>query len=171
MDAEAQKFEEIAKWSQIVCAIVFLLFLIWAIRKYIGPAIDAATKARNAELAAAEKHRDAVQAAVAVARGEVEAADRDALSIVSRAKSDAVREREDILAAAKADGERVVRNAEGELERARMAARASLREEFVRKALASARTAAAARVDATMNSQLVGTTIDSVERERAGALN
>jgi len=112
-----------------------------------------------------------MKADVGTARGEVEIAGRDAASIEARATADAVAEHDRIVTAAKEDAARIVRNAEGELERARMSARAALREEFVRKALESARTAAAARVDATINSQLVGTTIDTVERERAGALN
>jgi len=167
MDAQAQHFEEIAKWSQVVCAIAFLLFLIWAIRKYVVPAIDAAAQARNAELAAAEKHRDAVQAAVAQARAEVEAADRDALAIVNRSKSDAQREREHILAEAKADGERAIRNAEGELGRARLAANAELRAEFIEKALARARADAGAKIDDAANLGLVNRTVDSLAGGRA----
>lgn len=166
-EAELHKFEEIAKWSQVVCAIVFFVFLIWAVRKYLIPAVESAAAAKNAELAAAEKHREAVKTAVAQARAEVEAADRDALAIAARAKDDAARQREHILAEANADGERTVRNAEGELGRARMAATADLRTEFIDRALALARKEAGTKIDDAANLRLVSSTVDSLAKGSA----
>jgi F-type H+-transporting ATPase subunit b len=165
-DAERLQFLQIAKWSQIICAIVFLIFLIWAVRKYLVPAIESAAKARNAELAAAEKHRDAMKTEVAQARAGVEAADRDALAIANRAKEDAARERQRILDEAKADGERTVRNAEGELGRGRIAANAALRAEFIDRALTLARKEAAAKIDDRENLRLVNNTVDSLSGGR-----
>jgi F0F1-type ATP synthase membrane subunit b/b' len=164
--ADTLQFQQIAKWSQVVCAIVFLIFLIWAVRKYLVPAIESAAKARNAELAAAEKHRDAMKTEVAQARAGVEAADRDALAIANRAKEDAARERQRILDEAKADGERTVRNAEGELGRGRIAANAALRAEFIDRALTLARKEAAAKIDDRENLRLVNNTVDSLSGGR-----
>lgn len=166
-EAERLQFLQIAKWSQIVCAIVFLIFLIWAVRKYLVPAIESATKARNAELAAAEKHRDAMKNEVVQARAQVEAADRDAIAIANRAKDDAARERQRILDEAKADGERTVRNAQGELGRGRIAANSALRAEFIDRALALARKEAAAKIDDRENLRLVNSTVDALSGERA----
>jgi F-type H+-transporting ATPase subunit b len=165
-EAEIALFEQIAKWSQIVSAILFFVFLVWAIRKFVLPAIDAATKARNAELAAAEKHRDSVKADVAKARAEVESADRDALAILARAQTDAAREREHILAEAKGDGEHAIRNAEGELGRARIAANASLRADFIDRALALARKQAGEKIDDAANLRLINGTVDSLAGSR-----
>jgi ATP synthase F0 subunit b len=165
-EAETRQFEEIARWSQIACALVFLAVLIWGVRKYLVPAITAATAARNAELADAEKHRDATRAQVAEARAEVESADRDALAIIGRAKDDASREREHILAEARADGEHTVRNAEGELGRARIAANASLRADFIDRALALARKQAGEKIDDAANLRLVNGTVDSLAGSR-----
>jgi F-type H+-transporting ATPase subunit b len=164
--SETAQFAEIAKWSQVVCAIAFLIFLIWAIRKFLVPAITSSAAARNAELAAAEKHRDSMKAEVAKARGEVESADRDALAIASRAKDDAARERQHILDEAKADGEHTIRNAEGELGRARIAANAALRADFIDRALTLARKEAGVRIDDAANLRLVKGTVDSLAGSR-----
>jgi F0F1-type ATP synthase membrane subunit b/b' len=155
-DAEALQFEQIAKWSQVVCAIAFFIFLVWAIRKYVVPAVEAAAK-----------HRDVLMAEVGHARAEVEEADRDALAIGSRAKDDAARERERILHEAQADGERTVRNAEGELGRARIAANAALRADFIDRALARARQEAGAKISDAENLRLVNGTVDALTGGRA----
>jgi len=165
-EASLAQFEQIAKWSQVVCAIVFLVFLIWATRKWLVPAIAANTAARNAELVIAEKRRETTRVEVAEARAAVEAADRDALAIAQRAKDDAARERAHILAEAKADGERTVRNAEGELGRARLAAQSQLRQEFIERALERARADAAARIDAPYNTKLVNAAVDALSAGR-----
>jgi F-type H+-transporting ATPase subunit b len=152
-------FEQVALWSQVAGAVVFLLALIVIFRKYMVPAVVANQQARNAEIAEAETRRARMQAEAAKARIEVETADRDAAEIRSRIETIAARDRAQQLAAAKADGERVVRNAEGELERARYAARERLRVEFIEKALAKARAEAPARVDDATNRSLVESTV------------
>jgi F-type H+-transporting ATPase subunit b len=161
--------EALSIYSQWAGALLFVIVAIWLFRKFVAPALAKYEAAQNALLAEAEARREKMKADVSAARGEVEIAGRDAASIEARATADAAAEHDRIVAAAKDDAARIVHNAEGELERARMSARAALREELVRKALESARTAATARVDANMNSRLVGATIDNVERERAGA--
>jgi len=165
-EAEALQFEQIARWSQIVCAVAFLLVLIWGVRKFLVPAITAAAAARNAELATTEKYREDIRAEVSLARAEVESADRDALAIANRAKDDSAREREQIVAEAKADGERTIRNAEGELGRARLAANATLRADFLDRALALARKEAGAKIDDAANLRLVNGTVDSLAGSR-----
>jgi F-type H+-transporting ATPase subunit b len=155
-------FEAIALWSQVVCAVVFLLVIIWVFRKYLLPGVIAAESARNAELAEAEKRREASKAEIAKARAELEVADRDAASIVQRATADAQREAERIVADAQAEAERTVRNAEGELQRARIAAQSALRTEYLARALERARREADLRIDAETNTRLVHATVDAL---------
>lgn len=161
--------DQLAIYSQFAGAIIFVIVAVWLFRTFVLPALEKYQAAQNALLSEAEARREKMKADVGAARGEVEIAGREASAIEQRATADAATEHDRVVAAAKDDAARIVRNAEGELERARMSARAALREELVRKALESARTAATARVDAQTNSRLVGTTIDNVERERAGA--
>lgn len=164
MEGNHAFFESVALWSQVLGAIVFLVVLILLFRKYLVPAVEANEKARNAEIAQAEARRERVRAEAAAARGEVEAAQRDAAEIRARVDAIVTREREHLLAEAKADGERMVRNAEGELERARMAARDRLRIELIEKALLQARAQAASRVDERTNARLVNETVADLSR-------
>jgi F0F1-type ATP synthase membrane subunit b/b' len=167
MSAEDAFFETVALWSQVAGAIVFLVVLILLFRKYLIPAVVANEQARNAEIVDAEKRLARMRADAAKARVEVEVADRDAAEILSRVERIAARDRAHVLAAANAEGDRLVRNAEGELERARLVARDRLRIEFIEKALAQARAEAPARVDAAMNSELVRRTVDDLARGNA----
>jgi len=164
MESHNPFFESVALWSQVLGAIVFLIALILLFRKYLVPAVEANEKARNAEIAQAEARRERVRAEAAAARGEVESAQRDAAEIRARVNVIVNREREHLLAEAKADGERMVRNAEGELERARMAARDRLRIELIEKALLQARAQAASRVDERTNARLVNETVADLSR-------
>jgi F0F1-type ATP synthase membrane subunit b/b' len=167
MSAEDAFFETVALWSQVAGAIVFLVVLILLFRKYLIPAVVANEQARNAEIVDAEKRLARMRADAAKARVEVETADRDAAEILSRVERIAARDREHILADANAEGGRLVRNADGELERARLVARDRLRIEFIEKALVQARTEAPARVDAALNSELVKRTVDDLARGNA----
>ncbi|HEV3089246.1 MAG TPA: ATP synthase F0 subunit B [Candidatus Elarobacter sp.] len=157
-------FEQVALWSQVAGSVAFLVVLILMFRKYLIPAVVANQQARNAEIAEAEARRARTQAEAAKARADIESAERDALEIRSRVEALAKRTAAEILAEAKAEGERVVRNAEGELERARYAARDRLRIELIEKALAKAREEAPARVTDDLNEKLVRTTVDDVAR-------
>lgn len=159
-------FDTLALWSQVAGAVVFLIVLILLFRKFLIPAVEANEKARNAEIAQAEARRARLQAEAAKARGEIEAADRDAAEIRSRAEHDTTRDRAHVLADAASEGQRLVRNAEGELERARLAARDRLRIELIEKALVKARSQAASRVSDTVNKGLVDATVSDLARER-----
>jgi F-type H+-transporting ATPase subunit b len=160
-------FEQVALWSQVAGSVAFLVVLILMFRKYLIPAVVANQQARNAEIAEAEARRARTQAEAAKARADIESAERDALEIRSRVEALAKRTAAEILAEAKAEGERVVRNAEGELERARYAARDRLRIELIEKALAKAREEAPARVTDDLNEKLVRTTVDDVARGKS----
>jgi F0F1-type ATP synthase membrane subunit b/b' len=157
-------FESVALWSQVVGALAFLLALVFLFRKYLIPAVVANEQARNAEIVDAENRLARMKAAADKARAEVETADRDAAEIRGRVKRVAAREHEHALAEANAEGDRLLRNAEGELERARLVARDRLRIEFIEKALARARAEAPRRVDDALNRALVNRTVDDLVR-------
>ena len=164
MESTNSFFIQVALWSQVAGAVVFLIVLIVLFRKYLIPAVDANEKARNAQIAEAEARRTRIQADASKARGEIEAADRDAVEIRTRVQHSTERDRAHALDQAKAEGERLVRNAEGELERARLAARDRLRIELIEKALAKARAQASGRVSDAVNTALVETTVADLTR-------
>ena len=156
-------YESLALWSQVAASILFLCVLVWLFVRFVTPAVRASQERKNAELVEAERRRDAAQAEVAVAQAELAATDGDVQAIGARSERDAERERQRLIAAAKADGERQVRNAEGELGRGRAAARDLLREELLERALAIAR-GAAARIDDGANQRLIGEALAAAER-------
>jgi|SRR5947209_1822131 len=167
MESNNAFFVQVALWSQVAGSVAFLIVLILMFRKYMIPAVLANQAARNAQLAEAEARRVRVQTEAAQARGEIEAADRDAAEIRNRVARVTERDRAHALDEAKAEGERLVRNAEGELERARLAARDRLRIELIEKALAKARAQAAGRVSDGVNKALVDATVDDLARGKA----
>ena len=118
----------------------------------------------NKQLAENERHRDEAKASLDVLRSEIEGADRDAAAIRARSVEFASRERDAALAEARAAGERALRNAAGELDRARAAARENLRTELLEKALNLAKTDATARVDAGLNAKLVTDFVTSIAK-------
>jgi F0F1-type ATP synthase membrane subunit b/b' len=164
-------FDRLAQWSEIVGGFAFVVVAVFLFTKYALPAVRATQIARNADLVHAEQRREALKAEVSKARAEVEAADRDAQSIKARATVDAAREHDRLVAEAKADGERAVANAHGALERARIAARAQLRGEFIDRALVLARSQADSRIDAATNAKLVGATVETLLGGRSGSMN
>lgn len=155
-------YEAIAFWSQIAGSGLFIVALVWAFMKFLVPAVAAAQKASNDRIAQAEKHRDEMLGALESLRRAIEGAKRDAATMIERTKERAQHEKAAIVAEAKDAGERAVRNAEGELGRARGAARAQMREELVAKALDIARGDAASRIDAAANARLVEEFIEKV---------
>jgi F0F1-type ATP synthase membrane subunit b/b' len=157
----------LAQASQIVGAVVFLIALVLIWNRFIAPGVKSYQESKNAELAEAEARRERMRADVAVARAEVEHADADARTIRERIESAAAHERAKTLEEAQAEADRVIRNAAGELERARLAARVRLRIEFIEKALAKARDRAPARVSDAVNAALVQATIDDLTRGKA----
>lgn len=156
--------EQLAQWSQIAGAVVFIVAIVWIWNKFIAPGVKAYQAAKNAELADALARLDHIRADLAAARAEVERADEDCREILSRVDLVVHRERTKAIDEANADAERIVRNAQGELDRARLAARDRLRIEFIEKALAKARTEAPARVSDATNRQLVNATVDDLVR-------
>lgn len=158
-------YEAIAIWSRIIGTVVVLALLWYVFVRFIAPAIARAQDAKNEEIARAEQRRDAAKAEIAAAEAEVAQAEHDAHAIGERAEAEARREREQALAQLRDAGERAVRNAEGELGRARESARAALRIELVEKALDAARRDAEKRVDPAFNTALIGTFVTHLEKE------
>lgn len=156
-------YEQVAKWSDIISAILFLAVMVWLWMKYIAPAVLAAQENTNRQLAEAERHRDEAKAALELLRREIDGAKRDAQLIHERAATQAQHESEHLLAESKAAGERALRNAQGELDRARAAAREAFREELAAKALDLARREAESRVDGGVNARLVDRFVASLE--------
>jgi len=157
-------YEEIAKWSQIISALFFYAVIVWLWIKFISPALQTAQTNKNKQIAEAERHRDEAKAALEALRHEIEGAKHDAGLIRARADEQARREASTIVEESREAGERALRNAQGELDRARAAARVGLRTEFVDKALALARADAQRKVDASINTQLVDRFAAALER-------
>jgi len=156
--------EMLAIWSQIAGAIVFLVLLVWLFNKYMAPAIATYTANKNAEIREQEQRRERMRADVGDAQAELTRADEDVREIRARQDVAQKREREAAVAAARGEAERIVRNAEGELERARLAARDKLRIELIEKALQKARAEAQQRIDDATNVKLVEATVDDLAR-------
>ncbi len=159
-------YEQVAVWSQVISAVLFVAVMVWVWGKYIQPAVLAAQDAHNKQLAESERHRDEAKASLEALRGEISGAQRDAELIRQRATEQAAREKDATIAQAREAGERAVRNASGELDRARFAARDRLRVELLERALQAARGKAAQRVDASVNARLVNSFVSSIEAEK-----
>ncbi len=159
-------YEQLAIGSQVVASVLFLVVLVILWNRYVSPAVIASQTRKNTELAESEARRDAARAETEVARGEIARAEDDARTIRARGEADAKRTREAILAAANAEGERLVRNADGELDRGRAAARDRLRTDMLEKAMQIAREASL-HLDEATNRRLVGEAVDSAERGNA----
>ncbi len=157
-------YDLIAFWSQIAGFVLFAIALVWAWNKFLTPALAASAKASNDRVALAERHRAEMHAAVESLRRAIDGANLDAAAMLERVKLRAQHERDAILTEAKDAGERSVRNADGELARARMAASEQLREALASKALDIARTSAQMRIDSTANARLVQEFVERVSR-------
>jgi F-type H+-transporting ATPase subunit b len=157
-------YEAIAQWSQIVSAIAFLGALVWIWNKFIQPAVMKAAEAQNERIKEAERHRDAAKARLDSVQGEIAAAQRDAATMKERAQAQGKREHDLIVNEAREAGERQYRNAQGELDRARVAARERLRGELADKALHLATEDASKRVDQRVNAVLVSEFVSELER-------
>jgi F-type H+-transporting ATPase subunit b len=151
--------ELLAQVSQIVGAVVFVIVAVLVWNKYIAPGVKAYQASKNAELAEAEARRERMKAEHAAAQAEIDRADADAKEIRARIVTIVGHDHGLAIAEAKAEAERIIRNAGGELERARLAARDHLRVELVEKALAKARAEAPKRVDSATNERLIGETV------------
>lgn len=161
-------YAEIARWSIIASSIAFAIVVVWGFRKLGVPAIAASNAAKNEEIAQSERRLEAMKAKVAALQTDFASADADAAAIRARAQEQAKRENDAAVQEAKAGGERVLQNAQGELERSRTAARETLRHDLLEKALQAARTEAAKRADPALNARLLDRFIDSLHH---GGLN
>ena len=159
-------YEQVAVWSQVISAVLFIVVMVWVWGKFIQPAVLAAQENHNKQLAESERHRDEAKASLEALRGEIAGAQRDAELIRARAAEQGAREKDATIAEARDAGERAVRNAAGELDRARLAARDQLRVELLERALQAAQTKAAQRVDGAVNAKLVNTFVSSIEAEK-----
>ena len=160
-------YEAIALWSQVIAAVIFAAIVVWGFIRFITPAINRGTAAKNEEIRENERRRDEAVKQVELARAEVEGAKADAEQIRRRIEHDARREAEEIVAEANAEAQRLVRNAHGEYERQRLAARDKLRIELIERALAEARKKAAAQIDSPTDVRLVDRFIADLERKGA----
>ena len=161
-------YEAIATWSQVISSILFIAVLGWLFRRYLIPLVLAAQKAKNDEIALAERRRDEAKATLEALQARTGDAQADAKAIQARALAQAERERAAAISQAKEAGERVLHNAQGELGRARAAARAQLRGELASGALTLARAEAAQRVDEAHQRQIVSGFRRFVERRGLG---
>lgn len=157
-------YEAIAQWSQVVSAIAFLGAMVWIWVKFIQPAVLTAQQAQNERIKEAELHRDQAKQRLDSLQGEIGSAQGEASTMKDRALAQGQREHDVIVAEARDAGERQFRNAQGELDRARVAARDRLRAELADKALDVAAAEAAQRVDAGVNAQLVNAFVSNLER-------
>ncbi|MBV8363770.1 MAG: hypothetical protein JO193_04320, partial [Candidatus Eremiobacteraeota bacterium] len=157
-------YEAIATWSQVVSSVLFIGVLVWLFRRFLIPLVMAAQKAKNDEIALAERRRNEAQAALEALQARTGDAQADAEAIAERAAAQAHRERDASITQAQEAGERLLHGAQGELERARAAARVSLRTELAAGALTLARSEAAERIDATRNAQIVSGFLRFVDR-------
>lgn len=155
-------YEHLAVGSQIAASILFIVVLVYLYRRFLAPAVVASQAKKNAELSEAEQRRDASKAEVGLAQREAKVADDDVAAIVGRGRADAAQTRARIVREGRAESERLVRNAEGELERGRLAARERLRGDLLERAIAIARRAAL-QVDDTTNRRLVAEAVDTVD--------
>lgn len=161
--SDAHLYLKIALYSQVISAIVFIAVLVWMWVRWILPVVMSAQDRSNKQIAEAVRHRDEAHDALAALHGEIESARRDAGLIVERAEVHGQHERESALAEATAAGERQMREAAGELERAREAARHRLRDELVAGALRIARAEAPQRLGPAGERRLVDAVVGSLE--------
>ncbi len=162
-------YEQIAIYSRIVGTLVVFGILWYLFRRFLAPVIARAQELKNEEIARAERRRTAERTRLDTMIAELTEASRAADAIRRTAEDAARREREQGVAQSREAGERALRNADGELERARMAARDTLRIELIEKALQRASREAAAQVDAKRNTALIDEFLGKLERREPRA--
>jgi F-type H+-transporting ATPase subunit b len=157
-------YVQVAIWSQVVSAALFLCVLAWLWFKFLQPAIMTAQERYNKQIAEAERHRDEAKATLDLLQNEIGGASRDAELIRNRADAQASNEYDAAVAEARDAGERSLRNAQAEFARALAAAREQLRVDLLDKALIRARDEASRRIDPATNARLVERFAGSLER-------
>ncbi len=166
--SEERLYLEVAIWSQVASAILFIVALVFVWNKWILPVVLAAQVRSNAQIAESERHRDEAKGALGTLREEIDSAHRDAELIGKRAEVHAQREREAMLKDATQAGERALRDAGGELDRAVAAGRLRLRDELLERALQIARHDAVQRVGPALDARLVERFVGSLEESAGG---
>ncbi len=161
--SDSQLYIHIALWSQIVSSIVFIGVLVFMWVRWILPVVMAAQERSNRQIEQAERHRDEVKGALEALNAEIESARHDAALIEQRASEHAEHERRLLLKEATQAGERSLADADRELDRARAAARARLRDDLVTRALQCARADAQRLVGPALDARLVDRFADSLE--------
>jgi F0F1-type ATP synthase membrane subunit b/b' len=166
--SEERLYLEISIWSQVASSILFFGALVFIWNKWIMPVVLAAQAHSNAQIAQSERHRAEAKEALVALHEEIDTARRDAQLIGQRAEVHAQREREAMLKEATEAGERGLRDAGGELERALAAARLRLRDELLERALQIARHDAVQRVGPALDSRLVERFVGSLGESAGG---
>lgn len=153
--SQSELYLKIAVWSQVVSSVIFIAVLIYIWQRYVLPVLLAAQERSNRQIADAERHRDEAKEALEALGAEIESARRDSVLIARRAAERAEHERQQVLKEATDAGERALADAGRELDRARAAARAKVRDELVALALQIAREDAAKRMGADLDAKFV----------------
>ncbi|HEY2474733.1 MAG TPA: hypothetical protein VGI19_08005 [Candidatus Cybelea sp.] len=166
--SESQLYIAIAVWSQVASSILFIAVLVFIWFRWLMPVLMAAQERSNRQIAEAERHRDEVKGALGALREAIESAGHDAGLILQRAELHAAREREAALKEATDSGERTLREAQGELGRARAAARQRLRDDLVERALKIARSDATQRVGPSLDGRLIEEFVGSLQEGARG---
>jgi F0F1-type ATP synthase membrane subunit b/b' len=159
-----------AVWSVVASSIIFAAVIVWIFQKFLTPAVAAAQKTRNEEIAAMERKRDKALADLDDARFQQRKLEEALAEMRLRAQSDAQREREHIVQDARDDGERLVRNADGELDRVRAAGQAELRKSLITKAIHRTRERAMHEVNSEVDSRLVMNFAHALESKNSFAV-
>ena len=165
---DPQFYLRLALLSQVISSIVFIAVLLYMWFRWIVPVVMAAQERSNQQIAEAERHRDEVKGALETLRSEIDTAHHDAKLIEQRAGARAQHEREALVQEAREAGERAVADAALELDRARAAARARLRDDLLESALRIAREDARGRVGPATDARFVERLTGSLEGTARG---
>lgn len=132
-------------WATLIQSAILFAILAGVLWKFAWPSILQALEAREhhikEEIARAEKGRAESERLLKEYQSRLEASRAEAQKIIDEGKADALRLRDQILAEARAEGERLVKNAQREIALAEAKAVEELRRRTVELA-----TAAAARI-------------------------
>lgn len=156
-------YGQLALISIVASAVLFAAVLIYGFRAYLAPAVEAAQRARNQEIAAAEERRDEAVREVEALRLKQERFVKSLEEARARSEVEARRERERIIAEARRDGERLVRHADGEFERGRQEARARMLTRLADLSLSRARVRAQAETTPEVDRVLIERFIEKVQ--------
>ena len=155
----------LAIWTVItfVILLVILRKLAW------GPmleALDAREKAIRDSLAEAEKARAEASTSIEQQQKLLDDARRDAQDLLATSRTDAERAREESLAKARAEGERIIASGKQAIEQEKRAALAELRTAAVDIAVEASSKLLRKRIDDAASKELVATYIQELSEEQ-----